>query len=227
MTLYNLTLEGKGGDIYGGKLRRKDYEYLKANQIDMEEYINGETVDEDDEDFDMWDKLIDYKQCKIFAPTEPDTCDNLYHNHGIFLDSLSNGGITIKLKTLINQVVWEKTYETDDIEQEGIRLDPICEVDFNKQRKGTAILHGSTMNGDWLHQLLLPLDDGDEFDPSKIVIILAKLGFKYLIVGVGYDMSELYGDTSFNGNMGDDTAEWFIVGGEEWYESISIYDRNL
>lgn len=225
MKPYKLILEGKGGEVYGGKVRRKDYEYLKANKIDFEEFVFCEVVDEDDIDGDIWERIIDPRKLDMFPPGMPEVCNDFYSHRGIYLDSLYDGsGITVKLKSPNNRIQWEKTYRA---EHSAIHVDHVGEVDFNRQHTGTVIVHGSLYNGIWSHELLLPLKDDEIFDSNKLFLMVVKLGDTNLITGVGYDVDQLHGDARFKQEPSDDTTNWFIVGGEEWYESVSIHDRNL
>ena len=153
---FSISTDGYGVEKYAGTVEKSVSKYFQDNNIDLEEYQNGESEDIP-EDFD-------------FAPDGLEDTDDLWHVYGPWLE----GTNTITVTDDSHTEVWSSSLDIDELEKAGVSFKLVSDEatilwPFTEgERDGKNVLIGTINEKGCL--LAGELNLNEDFDPNKLTI---------------------------------------------------------
>ena len=153
---FSIDTNGYGVEKYAGTVEKSISKYFQDNDIDLEDYNNGEVSDIPDE-FD-------------FAPDGFWSIDDLWHVYGPWLQDTN----TIRVTDDSYTEVWSSSLDIEELKEAGVSIKCISDEGtilspfYDKERDDVNVLVGNTVEKGCLLAGELSLDE--DFDPSKLTI---------------------------------------------------------
>lgn len=179
----------------------KYFTFDEDGEIDFDTEVLSEAVqrnyDDPESDFPTWDTITD--GCLGWGPDVDDQYVGV---------SLEDDDDTLVWHQKISELTY---YSSEEIEnndpKENEEDGAIARIfyDLETSKDGVWVLYNSYERGGYSGELELP--DGEEFDPSKLIVSLTEIAENWTIVsGIEYDNEEIYceGDTIGKG------IDWYI-----------------
>lgn len=170
--VYKVELVGYGGEIVMGTVKREFYDYVKANDIDLDEFA--------------WES--ETKVPKELWPFEPGCwheCDDLAHASGVEFDPNS----WIRVYDEKDNEAWEHCLDAGALLELGVDSEIDHEVYAEDRPPGTCVFIGQSIEKGLFFQGEVRLTA--PFDPAKLKLHYNEYQGWCLITGVSYDGEEL------------------------------------
>ena len=202
MKKYKISFQGWDTEVLISDSTEKMYNHFKENELDVSLHMCGTMEDELSDDITdgvCYDSKFE--------------CDNLYHNCGPNLDN----SVTMYV---IEEESGKEVYSSCLDFAGEYKYDTDCEEDvvFNAF-ESDYILVGQIFSKGYSAEYLLELNDDEEFDASKIIILYHDINEWYQIISnVQYDDTtlECTGEISTTGK----DERWFIFDTETGEQTI-------
>lgn len=199
---FTIEVSGRGGEVVIGTIQKEFYDFVKENDISIEDYAIN------------WGFLEEYYQLKVPAvlesiqPFEPGNwyeCDNIAHEYGpstedAYISVIDENGNIIHEALAIEQFL-----------ELGATLNQLDDYYIVDQPKGTAVFVGQSFEKGHFGTYEI---EADLFDPTKLEIVTTDVEGWELVTGLAYNSRYLeeLGHLSTNGK-GENFA--LIIAGED------------
>ena len=153
---FSIDTNGYGVERYAGTVERSISKYFQDNDIDLEDYNNGEVSDIPDE--------FDFNYDGFWS------IDDLWHIYGPWLQDTNTISVTDDSHT----EVWSSSLDIEELKEAGVSIKCISDEGtilspfYDKERDDVNVLVGNTVEKGCLLAGELSLDE--DFDPSKLTI---------------------------------------------------------
>lgn len=183
---YRIEMSGFGGEIVLGAVPRETYDYFKANQIDVADYIS---------DSDSYANIpAEHQFAESGAWYE---VDNIIHESGV---ELSNSCV-IQVTDEDGDEVWSSALDIETLINAGVTVNCLGEYYVHEQPEGTAIFMGqSTEKGSFF---VAEFSSDEPFDPANLSLGYFDIDGWDISAAVSYEGEDLDnegGDTIGKGN---------------------------
>ena len=180
---YTLMLSGYGGEIVLGSVPRKQYEYFRDNNIDIEEFAGD------------WDNESEVpEEMQPFEPGSWHECDDVAHENGCELSD--SNYITVSDET--GEQHWQSDLGYSTLTDAGVEVDESDEYlcsDRADRENTVGFVGQSTEKGCFFEgelELTAP------FDPAKLAISYSDIEGWSLISGVTYNGVDIEGHDGYS-----------------------------
>lgn len=192
---YRVEMSGFGSEMALGTIPRATYEYFKAQQIDVSDYIS---------DSDSYSHIPLEHQ---FAPDgEWFEVNNLIHESGVVLDDACILTVTDE-----HGDSWSTSLDEAKLVAQGIALNCLSEIYISEQPNGTVVFMGETSEKGTFFAADLILEE--PFVATKLSINYSDVDGSCLSSSISYDSVEL--DNEGSDTIGQGNYYKFTLVGEE------------
>jgi len=183
---YRVEMSGFGGEIVLGVVPRETYDYFKANQIDVADYIA---------DSDSYSNIpAEHQFAEGGAWFE---VDNIIHESGVEL----NNSCVIQVTDADGDEVWSSALDIDTLINAGVTINCLGDFYVHEQPDGTAVFMGqSTEKGTFF---AAEFSSDEPFDPANLSLGYFDVDGWDISAAISYEGEDLDnegGDTIGKGN---------------------------
>ncbi len=183
---YRIEMSGFGGEIVLGVVPRETYDYFKANQIDVADYIA---------DSDSYSNIpAEHQFAEGGAWYE---VDNIIHESGVEL----NNSCVIQVTDADGDEVWSSALDIETLVNAGVTVNCLGEYYVHEQPDGTAVFMGqSTEKGTFF---VAEFSSDEPFDPANLSLGYFDVDGWDISAAISYEGEDLDnegGDTIGKGN---------------------------
>jgi hypothetical protein len=183
---YRIEMSGFGGEIALGAIPRETYDYFKANQIDVADYIA---------DSDSYSNIpAEHQFAQGGAWYE---VDNIIHESGVEL----NNSCVIQVTDDDGDEVWSSALDIETLINAGVTVNCLGDYYVHEQPDGTAVFMGqSTEKGTFF---VAEFSTDEPFDPANLSLGYFDVDGWDISAAISYDGEDLDndgGDTIGKGN---------------------------
>jgi hypothetical protein len=183
---YRIEMSGCGGEISLGVVSRETYDYFKANQIDVADYIT---------DSDSYSNIpAEHQFAEGGAWYE---VDNIIHESGVEL----NNSCVIQVTDADGDEVWSSALDIETLINAGVTVNCLGDFYVHEQPDGTAVFMGqSTEKGTFF---VAEFSTDEPFDPANLSLGYFDVDGWDISAAISYDGEDLDnegGDTIGKGN---------------------------
>ena len=197
---YTLMLSGYGGEIVLGRVPRKQYEYFRDNNIDIEEFASD------------WDNESEVpEEMQPFEPGSWHECDDVAHENGCELSD--SNYITVSDET--GEQHWQSNLGYSTLTDAGIEVDETDEFlcSDREDRANTVGFVGQSIEKGCFFEGELELTA--PFDPAKLAISYMDVEGWSLINGVTYNGVDIEGHDGYSTNGKGGEYKFYDTGEDE------------
>jgi hypothetical protein len=175
---YTILLSGFGGEIVAGRVDRAKYDYLKDNNIDIEEYAS---------DWDNEKEVPD--DMMLFEPGNWHDCDDAAHESGVEMDA----GCEVTVLNENDKEVWTHNLLIDDLVNDGCTVTDSSNFNSSDEKAGTCIYVGQSTEKGTFFEGEIKLTE--PFDPKKLSFDYSEVEGWQLCGWVKYDGEDIDSDS--------------------------------
>ena len=197
---YRVEMSGYGGEIVLGAVPRASYDYFKANQIDVNEYIGNS------DEYSNMPQDVHFAQDGAWF-----SVDNIIHEYGVELD----GACMIQVVDSDGDEVWSSPLDIESLQNAGVIVNCINQTYVHDQPNGTVVFMGQSIEKGTFFAADFLLEE--PFDPANLSVNY------YDVDGWDLTASLIYADVELENEGADTTGKstdfsLTLVGEEEEVE---------
>ena len=192
---YRVEMSGVGSEMALGTIPRSTYDYFKANQIDVADYIA------DSDSYSHIPQEHQFAQDGAWFDV-----NNLMHESGVVLDDACILTVTDE-----DGDIWSTSLDEAKLVAQGITINCLGEIYICEQPDGTVVFMGETSEKGTFFAADLILEE--PFDATKLCINYSDVDGSFLSSSISYDNVEL--DNEGSDTIGQGNFYKFTLVGEE------------
>jgi hypothetical protein len=192
---YRVEMSGVGSEMALGTIPRSTYDYFKANQIDVADYIA------DSDSYSHIPQEHQFAQDGAWFDV-----NNLIHESGVVLDDACILTVTDE-----DGDIWSTSLDEAKLVAQGITINCLGEIYICEQPDGTVVFMGETSEKGTFFAADLILEE--PFDATKLCINYSDVDGSFLSSSISYDNVEL--DNEGSDTIGQGNFYKFTLVGEE------------
>jgi hypothetical protein len=191
---YRVEMSGVGSEMALGTIPRSTYDYFKANQIDVADYIA------DSDSYSHIPQEHQFAQDGAWFDV-----NNLIHESGVVLDDACILTVTDE-----DGDIWSTSLDEAKLVAQGITINCLGEIYICEQPDGTVVFMGETSEKGTFFAADLILEE--PFDATKLCINYSDVDGSFLSSSISYDNVEL--DNEGSDTIGQGNFYKFTLVGE-------------